>query len=251
MKRKQTCINLLLCLVISLTLLPAVASFADTTTYEYDNINRKITIRRGTPGASPPRIVVFPGSHDFGDVQIGATSAAQIFTVSNEGGGTLTIGAITITGPNASEFNRSNDNCSNQNKAPGTSCTLQVTFSPTSGGNKTANLRIPSNDPATPELFVLLSGTGACPLVRIVGKGPYSSLQAAYNAAVDGDVIQSVAGTLTEYVVSINKNISVTLQGGFDCSYTTNSGNVTNLKGMLQTFPGGGRLTISNFNLVK
>ncbi len=88
--------------------------------------------------------------------------------------------------------------------------------------------------------------------VRIAKATPvyYSSLQAAYNAAVNGDIIQSKAGTLTENL-SINRNISVTLQGGYDCNFTTNSGSVTNLKGMMQTVTGGGTLTIGNFNVVQ
>lgn len=96
--------------------------------------------------------------------------------------------------------------------------------------------------------------TTACSnlMVRITGATPvyYSSLQAAYNAAADGSIIQSRAGTLTENV-SINRNISVIVQGGYDCAYTTNSGNVTSLKGILRTYTGGGTLTISNFNIVQ
>jgi hypothetical protein len=78
----------------------------------------------------------------------------------------------------------------------------------------------------------------------------YPSLQAAYNAAINGDIIQSQAITFTENF-SINRNISVTLQGGYDCGYTTNSDNMSLLRGMLQTFMGGGTLTISNFQLTQ
>jgi hypothetical protein len=88
--------------------------------------------------------------------------------------------------------------------------------------------------------------------VRLARATPvyYTSLQAAYNAAVTGDIIQSQAITFTENV-SINRNISVTLQGGYDCGYTSNSGNISSLKGKLQTYAGGGTLTISNFTLTQ
>jgi transcriptional regulator CtsR len=83
-----------------------------------------------------------------------------------------------------------------------------------------------------------------------IGSSYYSTLQAAYNAAQDGSIIQSQAITFYETLI-VNRNIFVTLQGGYDCNYTTNSGNISLLKGMIQTFVGGGTLTISNFNLIQ
>ena len=58
--------------------------------------------------------------------------------------------------------------------------------------------------------------------VRIFGPTPvnYSSVQAAYDAAMDGDVIQVMATRLNENV-NFNFNKSVTLEGGYNCDYTT------------------------------
>ncbi len=57
--------------------------------------------------------------------------------------------------------------------------------------------------------------------VMIAGATPryYSSIQAAYNAAVNGDVIEIQAAVLTGDV-NINRNISVTLRGGYDCNFS-------------------------------
>jgi len=92
--------------------------------------------------------------------------------------------------------------------------------------------------------------TQQCQLPVRIGSTYYSTLQAAYNAAQNGSIIQSQAITFYETLL-VNRNISVTLQGGYDCNYATNSGNVTYLKGMIQTIVGGGTLTISNFNLIQ
>ena len=64
--------------------------------------------------------------------------------------------------------------------------------------------------------------------VRIAGTTPayYPSLQAAYNAAANGETIQSRGEVLTENL-NINLDKSVTITGGYDCNYTDNSGNTT------------------------
>lgn len=67
--------------------------------------------------------------------------------------------------------------------------------------------------------------TSACPNapVRLARATPvyYSSLQAAYNAAADGDVIQAQNHLLQESL-NANRNISVTIDGGYDCTYGSN-----------------------------
>jgi YD repeat-containing protein len=107
-----------------------------------------------------PNISVTPASYNFGNIIVGNTSPTQNFTVSNTGDTNLIISTITLAGTNASEFSKSSDNCSGQTLAPSSNCTIQVVFSPTSAGAKSANLSILSNDPDTPTLNVQLSGTG-------------------------------------------------------------------------------------------
>ena len=109
-----------------------------------------------------PEISVSPLSKNFGSVNVGGTSSAQTFTVSNTGVENLIIGALSITGTDASEFSKQNDMCSGQTVALSSSCTVDVLFSPTSAGVKNASLSIPSNDPDTPTVNVSLTGaTGA------------------------------------------------------------------------------------------
>lgn len=59
-----------------------------------------------------------------------------------------------------------------------------------------------------------------------IGGTPYATLQAAYNAVTAGAVIQlldnSVAGTL-----NANKNVAVSLKGGYDTGYANNTGTTT------------------------
>ncbi len=110
-----------------------------------------------------PSISVSPASKDFGDTNIGSVSTAQTFTISNTGTANLAISPITLTGANAFEFAMTSDGCSGQTIAPLFSCTIQVVFSPTSTGGKSANIAIPSNDPVTSVVAVSLTGTGTVP----------------------------------------------------------------------------------------
>ena len=100
------------------------------------------------------------------------------------------------------------------------------------------------------------SGTGACVLamtsakaviatfqcqnqpVRINRTTPvyYSTLQAAYNAAADGETIQSQSLVLTESPV-FNLPKTVTISGGYDCSYASIVGKTT-VKGLMRVSNG-------------
>lgn len=85
------------------------------------------------------------------------------------------------------------------------------------------------------------------PKVRDSGGGVeyYSTLQSAYNASVNGDIIESQTANFTEdLVIDIGK--SVTLQGGYNNDYTAVTGKTT-LNGNLNI--ANGTVTISDFIL--
>jgi YD repeat-containing protein len=87
--------------------------------------------------------------------------------------------------------------------------------------------------------------TDACPLtfpVRIAG-AYYSILQDAYNAASNGDIIQTQTTSIDENI-DTNLNKSVTLQGGYNCDYSTQTGE-TILNGNMTI--SNGTVTIENF----
>lgn len=60
--------------------------------------------------------------------------------------------------------------------------------------------------------------------VKIAGTSTYySSIQSAYNSALDGAVIQIMETEFTENIYA-GRGITVTLKGGYDCGYTTQAG---------------------------
>lgn len=135
-----------------------------------------------------PTIEVTPASHDFGALLLGQESLPLTVTVANTGCADLLAGTVSLTGPNADEFEVRDDEVSGAAIPSGGSRELRVVFKPVSAGTKAASLRIPSNDPANPEISVALGGTGVSPLAVSVG-GPQSGvvgLPVTLQASVSG-----------------------------------------------------------------
>jgi hypothetical protein len=182
-----------------------------------------------------PYISILPASHDFGSIPIGSSSTAETYTISNIGTANLVIGSITLTGTNAAMFSTQNDTCSSQTLIPAGYCTVELVFSPTSAGAKTAYLSIPSNDPVSPTLNVSQSGTGALGPVRI-GTTDYTSIQNAYISALEADTIEMLEADFTE-TFTLNQSKSVMLSGGYEADFLDNP-DYTTIIGTL-TFSGG------------
>jgi hypothetical protein len=85
------------------------------------------------------------------------------------------------------------------------------------------------------------------PSVRVVGVANdyYTILQNAYDSAVEGALIQSQTATLTEDLL-LDDNKTVSLIGGYDCSYAVNNG-ATSINGNMTI--NSGRVTIENIVL--
>lgn len=79
----------------------------------------------------------------------------------------------------------------------------------------------------------------------------YPSFQRAYNAVLDGDILQSQDEILIGEF-NLNRDISVTINAGYDCNYSVDSGE-TIIKGNVEITDGSlridsGKLTIKKYN---
>lgn len=107
-----------------------------------------------------------PTSVAFGSLLVGSPPAPQTVTMRNTGNADLVITSATLTGINPTEFTESDDGCTGATLAPTQTCTVDVAFTPSSTGAKTAQLRFTDNAPNSPHL-VGLSGTGTLPAVDV------------------------------------------------------------------------------------
>jgi hypothetical protein len=116
-----------------------------------------------------PDISVSPTTYNFGNIVVGNSSAPQTFTISNTGTADLHISGMILSDDSnySLNVNGGSSPCgiTTPTIAPDSSCTVSVTFSPSSTGTKNAILTINSDAPDTPTLDVPLSGTGE-PLIE-------------------------------------------------------------------------------------
>jgi hypothetical protein len=108
-------------------------------------------------GGSTPSVNLSSTSLNFGSQPTGTTSSAQTVTLTNVGGGQLTINSIAVTGGNAGDFAQTN-NCGTS-LAPNGACTISVTFTPSTTGARSSSVAINDNAPSSPQT-IALSGTG-------------------------------------------------------------------------------------------
>jgi hypothetical protein len=110
-------------------------------------------------GIAPAAASLSTTSIAFGTVAVGSTSGYKMVTLTNTGGATLTVSAVTLTGTNASSFSLpSNHQTCLKALAPGTNCTFDVAFKPTATGTLTGAVSITDNASGSPQ-SIALSGT--------------------------------------------------------------------------------------------
>src|SRR5262249_31193200 len=133
-----------------------------------------------------PQASVSPTTLQFGNQVVATASAAQTVTVANGGNADLHIASVSATG----DFSQSN-NC--VTVAPGSSCSINVVFTPTVLGSRSGTLTIVSDDRT---ITVPLSGNGlnltatASPaavnfgsaLLNVAGRAQTVTLTAGVNA---------------------------------------------------------------------
>jgi len=110
-----------------------------------------------------------PNAVSFGNV---AASAPQTVTetLTNNGASTVNISSTAISGPDQGDFSLTNDSCQGAAVDPNTTCSVDVTFQPSTNSSESASLDITDDDPSSPQ-SVPLSGTGVADQFSVAG-GP-------------------------------------------------------------------------------
>ncbi len=165
-------------------------------------------------------------NHTDFDTVIINTNLTRTYTISNTSTVVMTIGAITITGANASMFTASPPPVSTLNG--GESTTFTVTFTPTSNGIKTAIIHIANSDCDESDFDFAISGIGN-DKYYYHGSGSWTD-QNKWTPGYPGLTIPAGIKAYAEVseTMDIPSNLKVTINGDLDIpSYATALGDIT------------------------
>jgi hypothetical protein len=114
-------------------------------------------------GTTAAAIVMTPLTLNFASTIVNQTAASQSITVSNTGGNSATLTAP-VLGGNVGDFALYSNTCG-ATLAPGTGCTLTITFTPTASGARSATISLTDNAGTAPAATQMasLSGIGEAP----------------------------------------------------------------------------------------
>ena len=163
-------------------------------------------------GIAPSPRVCIPGNLNFGSVLLGS-NAVQTVVVTNCGSALLSIGALTLSGPDAAKFTiqPATDGCSSSAIPPGGNCSFSVTYAATKVGGSAAFLTINDNTATGPEQISL---TAAC-----VNTQPDASISSKLTA-------KSFVGTGIINATGSGQEIKQTVKRGKTCVFYVQCQNV-------------------------
>ena len=157
-----------------------------------------------------------PKSLTFSAQLVGTTSPAKTVTLTNVGTTSLSITGIAITGTNPRNFAQTHT-CGSS-LAAGASCTMRVTFKPTTSGLRSAALSVSDSAAGSPQI-ASLSGTG-------VVSGPNATLSptsVTFAAQLVGTTSPGKSVTLTNFGSTTLSITSITASGDFSQTHSCGS----------------------------
>lgn len=184
---------------------PSAATFNGTLTVTHNAPGSPLVVSLSGAGVGVPGVSPSATSLNFGSVVIDGSSSSRSVTLTSTGTAPLTIGATSLSGVFASLFSVSSNTCTG-NLAPGATCTVNLNFTPTTIGAKSATLTIATN---AGNVAVTLTGSGLKKPVKEDGDGKGSAVRGIIahltpvenlrmNPLVRGEVLPDPAGPVEE-----------------------------------------------------
>lgn len=206
---------------VSITFNPASAGTFTADLQIADNApgSPQTLVLNGTGLTAAPAVTFSPSSLSFPSTTQGTSSAPQTVTVISSGNAPLSISAVSLAGPDPSDFSFTN-NCTAPLQ-PGANCTIVIVFSPNASGQRTANLLISDDVPGSPQTIVL-SGTGIALVPALSLSPPVPSFpattQGTSSAPQTLTVINSGNATLQISSVSLSGSNAAEFSLTSDCA---------------------------------
>ncbi|MDR3704234.1 MAG: choice-of-anchor D domain-containing protein, partial [Candidatus Sulfopaludibacter sp.] len=130
-----------------------------TGTLTVSDLLRTQTVNLFGTGLLPPAFTATPASLSFMAQQVGVPSSPQTLTVTNSGGAAMADVGFQFTGAAATSYALGTNTCGTALNS-GSSCTVQVIFTPAASGGSAATLVLSSSTLGVTPLSVPLNGNG-------------------------------------------------------------------------------------------
>ena len=151
-------------------------------------------------GTAASTLTITPKPFDFGTRMTGS-STTQTFTVTNTGTAVVSITSTTLSGAEFAKGTGAGDTCSAAMVAAGATCTIDVTFAPTTAGPKTATLTVSGSAAGAMETDTVTIngvGVGPVPLITVTPTpGAFGDVALTASKAVSFTVTNPPAATGT------------------------------------------------------
>jgi hypothetical protein len=178
-------------------------------------------------GLEPATLGAAPSTLSFTAQTVGQASSAQTVTVSNTGGVAAANIGFAITGLSASSFSISANSCG-ATLANGTSCSVQIIFTPASAGGASASMVITSSNSTPNQVSVSLSGAGLTPAglnvtptqiaFPIVAAGQTSVAQTVTVTNTGGSTANALTLVVSSPFELVQNGCGSTLAAGANCT---------------------------------
>ncbi len=174
----------------------------------------------GTAQAAPAVVTMTPATAAFGNVAVGTTSTAQVFTLSNTGGSSATITSIAVP------TNFAQTNTCGTSLAAGAKCTVSVTFSPVVLLSSTGTLTVVTSASAT-ALTASLTGMGSAQATLTPAAATFAATAIGKSSAAQMFAVSNVSGTAITFgtgAIAVSgdytqtNNCGTSLASGASCS---------------------------------
>ncbi|HKY62479.1 MAG TPA: choice-of-anchor D domain-containing protein [bacterium] len=203
------------CLVQLVCIPQTAAALTDSLEITSDADSSPDTVDLDCNGVLDPVLVVNPDALDFGDVGVGHTSVPQAVEVINLGTTDLIVSGASLT--TGTDFAISSNTCDSLPLAPGSSCIIEVTCTPTDDAALGDTLSIASNDPNSPAT-VDLDCNGVVGPVAVANPTSIDFGDVGVGNTSTGQIVQFTNSGSTDLTVT-----TAALTGGTDFEITSNT----------------------------
>jgi Abnormal spindle-like microcephaly-assoc'd, ASPM-SPD-2-Hydin/Galactose oxidase, central domain len=207
---------------VSFTFTPSAAGDESAQANLFDSSTTgspQVVVLQGTGVVSGPAATLSPGALTFGNQKVGTSSAPQGLTLTSSGSAALTVSRILITGANSGDFAQTN-NCllSPATISAGASCTIIVTFTPSTAAAETATITIADNASGSPQLASLAGNETTAATFGITASPSSATVTAGQPATYMITISPSHGSSDTAVVLSCSN-----LPAMASCSFSQNN----------------------------